>query len=117
MNTIYRMVASIRFAIITKISKLKLVIDIKDDWIYQTTFISSNFLIKAIERKLEKFCVKNADRIILVTQRSHSDYTERFPQFEDKFELIPNGCDVREYEKYWEIAKKQNPKAGATSVP
>lgn len=96
--------------ILKKITKKKLILDIKDDWIYQTVFLARPLILRKVEKSLEKICIKNANKIILVTQKSLADYSMRYPEFKDKFELITNGCDTQEYSKYWTLTKKSNPK-------
>lgn len=100
----------IQAVIIKKITKKKLILDIKDDWIYQPKFLSRPFIVRRIEEKLEKYCVKNADKIILVTPKSFEDFKVRYPQYKDKFSMITNGCDIEEYKKYWNINYKPNAK-------
>lgn len=100
----------IQAAIIRKLTDTKLILDIKDDWVYNTKFLSKSFIIKYIESKLERFSVKNADRVILVTQRSYDDFCKRFPRIKEKFSLITNGCDIEEYEPYWKVKYKKSSK-------
>jgi len=97
-------------AILKKLTKRKLIVDIKDDWVYQTKFLEKNRFIQSIERMLEKFVIKNADKVILVTEMSYDDFQTRYPNMKNKFELITNGCDVSEYEKTWEIEYPKNNK-------
>lgn len=82
-------------------SNLPLVIDIKDDWIVEPRFRGLKRFRKGIESSMERRCIDAADKIILVTQRSHDEYYSRYPEHRDKFELIHNGCDVEEYKNYW----------------
>lgn len=51
-----------------------------------------------IERRLESWVVKTADKVILVTEWSQKAFTGRYPtQPDGKFVLIPNGCDLMEF--------------------
>lgn len=97
-------------AILKKITKTKLILDIKDDWIHQNKFKSKNLIIRKLELSLEKFCVKTADKVILVTESSLNDFDQRYTNSISKFELIPNGCDLSEYRKYWDIKFERNEK-------
>lgn len=97
-------------AIISRLSNRKLIIDIKDDWIYQTKFRTRPFLFRKIEERMEKFCIRTAHKVILVTQDSYNDFSRRYPSDLTKFELITNGCDVDEYRELWNIPHKKNKK-------
>jgi glycosyltransferase involved in cell wall biosynthesis len=88
----------------------RIVLDIKDDWIHQTRFINQPYLFRKIEGWMERFCIRNADKVILVTENSYDDFRKRYPQFINKFELITNGCDIEEYEKYLDKGYAKNTK-------
>lgn len=93
----------IQAVLISKIIHKKLIIDIKDDWTTRPAFKLKPILIRKFEQWMERFCIKNADRIILVTQSSFDDFNKRYTKYKDKFSLITNGCDVSEYVNYWQI--------------
>jgi glycosyltransferase involved in cell wall biosynthesis len=97
-------------AIVKKLTKTKLILDIKDDWIHQNRFKSKNLLLRKIELSLEKFCIKTADKVILVTKSSLNDFSSRYPSFKNKFYLIPNGCDLVEFKKHWSSEETRNEK-------
>ncbi len=89
-------------ALIKKITKKKLVLDIKDDWMHMTRFNDNpRALQRKLEIRMERFCVNHADKVILVTESSLNDFIRRYPKQKDKFVLITNGCDVSEYKNYW----------------
>jgi glycosyltransferase involved in cell wall biosynthesis len=95
-------------AIIKKITKVKLILDVKDDWMHDRRFEGKSGLTKMIETSMERFCVRSSDKVILVTSSSQQDFIKRYPSFKSKFELISNGCDVEEYVKHWEIKRTKN---------
>ena len=55
-------------------------------------------MIRMIERRLESWVVKTADKVILVTEWSKNAFLDRYPtQPSDKFVFISNGCDLGEF--------------------
>jgi glycosyltransferase involved in cell wall biosynthesis len=51
-----------------------------------------------IERRLESWAIKTADKVILVTEWSKNAFLERYPtQPSYKFVFISNGCDLGEF--------------------
>ena len=60
--------------------------------------IPNPHLIRMIERRLESWAVKMADKVILVTEWSKKAFLERYPSEPDeKFVFISNGCDLEEF--------------------
>lgn len=80
---------------------LPLVMDIKDDWLIEPRFRGLKRYRKGLEASMEARCIAAADRVITVTPNSYDAYRARYPEEEDKFELIHNGCDMEEYKPYW----------------
>ena len=75
-----------------------LVLDFRDDWIDTPWFHSRPGIIRLIERKLERWVVKIADKVVLVTEWSRNAFLERYPsEPKEKFILITNGCDLEEF--------------------
>ena len=75
-----------------------LILDFRDDWIDAPFYHSKPTIIRVIERRLESWVVKIADKVILVTEWSRNAFQERYPtQPSDKFVFIPNGCDLEEF--------------------
>ncbi len=75
-----------------------LILDFRDDWIGTPWHQSRPFIVRLIERNLESWVVKKADKVILVTEWSKNAFLKRYPkQPNDKFVLIPNGCDLKEF--------------------
>lgn len=75
-----------------------LILDFRDDWIDTPWHHSMPSIIQRIERRLERWVVGIADKIILVTEWSRDSFLKRYPdQPRDKFIFIPNGCDLEEF--------------------
>ncbi len=75
-----------------------LVLDFRDDWIDTPWHQSMPSITQSVERRLERWVVGIADKVILVTEWSRSSFVKRYPsQPSDKFILIPNGCDLAEF--------------------
>jgi glycosyltransferase involved in cell wall biosynthesis len=76
-----------------------LVLDFRDDWIDTPWYLSKPKMIRKIESMFEKWAVKTADKVILVTEWSREAFQDRYPtQPKDKFALVPNGFDLEDYD-------------------
>jgi len=86
-------------AVLLKLLTTKpLILDFRDDWIETPFFYSKPRVTRFIERRLERWVVKNSERVLLVTERSRNAFTSRYPKEpEDKFVFLPNGCDLEDY--------------------
>lgn len=81
-----------------RLSGRPLVLDFRDDWINTPWHNSRPRMIRMIERRLESWVVKTADKVVLVTERSRNAFLDRYPsQPREKFVFIPNGCDLVEF--------------------
>lgn len=75
-----------------------LVLDVRDDWIDTTAYNANPPIRRNIERRMERWIVKLADRVVLVTEASKAGFLERYPdEAASKFIVIPNGCDLEEF--------------------
>ena len=80
------------------LTKKPLVLDFRDDWIDTPSYLSKPKMIRKINRILENWAVNTANEVILVTEWSRRAFQVRYPtQPEDKFTLVPNGCDLGEF--------------------
>jgi glycosyltransferase involved in cell wall biosynthesis len=76
----------------------RLLLDFRDDWIDTTEFRAKGSIRRVIERRMERWSVKVADKIVLVTEASKHGFMERYSQESgNKFVVIPNGCDLEEF--------------------
>jgi len=74
-----------------------LILDYRDDWIDTPWYQSKPRIRRLIERKLESWAVRTADKVILVTEWSKDLFLKRYPKESvDKFVFISNGCDLDE---------------------
>jgi len=85
-------------AVLKRLTGKPLLLDFRDDWIDTPWHRSKPWLNRWIERRLEKWAVKTADRVILVTEWSKNAFVARYPREpKGKFIFIPNGCDLDDY--------------------
>ena len=90
--------ASLVGACLKLVTGKPLVLDFRDDWVGTPWYASKRPILRAINRWLESWVVGAADKVILVTEWSRNAFLRRYPsQAPDKFELIPNGCDLEEF--------------------
>ena len=68
--------------------------DFRDPWV-GNVFISNNHSEKRVkkESQMEREVIKNADKIIMVTENITEMYKENYPEYSDKFITITNGFD------------------------
>jgi glycosyltransferase involved in cell wall biosynthesis len=77
-----------------------LILDFRDDWVNTPWYYSKPKIIRMINRKLERWAAKKADKVVLVTDWSRNAFTTRYStQPKEKFILISNGCDLQEIAK------------------
>ena len=75
-----------------------LVLDYRDDWIDTPWYLLKPAIRRWIERRLERWAVNTADKVILVTDWSRRAFMNRYPtQPIDKFETISNGYDFVDF--------------------
>ncbi len=92
-----------------------LVLDYRDDWIDTPWFNSKPALFRHVERRMEYWAVKAADKIVLVTEWSRNAFLKRYPKEPvDKFILIPNGCDLNDFTSLIPSPSKLDPNSRFT---
>ncbi len=75
-----------------------LVLDFRDDWVDTPWCRTRPALVQAVNRLLERWTVRTAARVILVTPRSRDAFRQRYPHApEARFVYIPNGVDLADY--------------------
>lgn len=83
-----------------------LILDYRDDWIDTPWYQSKPGIRRLIERKLESWVVRTADKVILVTEWSKDLFLKRYPKESvDKFVFISNGCDLDELKRLRNLPK------------
>jgi len=89
--------------------KLKWIADLRDPWtdiyynkeLYRTKFAESR------DQKLEKKCIENADKIIVVSKSIASLFAKKYVQSKSKISIIPNGYDETDFENLKHIETEQ----------
>ncbi len=85
-------------ALLKRLTHRPLIVDYRDDWIDTPWFRAKPRAVQWLERRLERWIVGTADRVVLVTPASHTAFVARYPQRPlQTFNLIPNGCDLAEF--------------------
>ena len=85
-------------AFLKRLTGKPLILDFRDDWIGTPWYHSKPGMIRMFERRMERWAVKTADKVILVTEWSKNAFLERYPgEPRDKFYFISNGCDLEEF--------------------
>jgi glycosyltransferase involved in cell wall biosynthesis len=75
-----------------------LVLDFRDDWIDTPWHRAKPKLAQWMERRMERWAVGLADRVVNVTEWSRNAFLARYPEMpETKFVLVPNGYDLEDY--------------------
>lgn len=89
-------------ALLSKFTRKPLVLDIKDDWVGSSIFQHKSPWRKAIDARAERWLIGRASAVVLVTEHSYSIYKQRYSAIRNpgKFYLVPNGCDLEEYQAY-----------------
>jgi glycosyltransferase involved in cell wall biosynthesis len=90
--------------------KKPLVLDLKDDWVGSPTFLQKNIVRQKIETLLEMMIVRTSSAVITATPPSFQLYKDRYRYLRtpEKFHLIPNGCDLTEYQRLETRTRKIN---------
>lgn len=89
-------------AILKKISRKPLVLDFRDEWtgFSQYYFPEKISFIRHIEKVVERFVVKNADRVVSVTQPIVQNFKDNYrDQDSAKFICITNGYDPDDFKR------------------
>jgi glycosyltransferase involved in cell wall biosynthesis len=85
-------------AALKRLTGRPLALDFRDDWVDTPWHHVKPRLVRWIQRHLEKWAVKTADQVILVTERSRNTFAARYPEeLDEKFVLVPNGCDLEDF--------------------
>jgi len=85
-------------AVLKRLTGKPLIIDFRDDWIDTPWFNSMPKFRRMIERRLENWAIKIADKVTLVTEWSQQSFIDRYPnQPKEKFVFISNGCDLEDF--------------------
>jgi glycosyltransferase involved in cell wall biosynthesis len=81
-----------------KRSGLPWVADFRDPWVGNTALRIPTRLHRFLVRVLEGLVVRQADRVLVVSEPMRRDFIKRYPELqEDKFLAIPNGFDEGDF--------------------
>ncbi len=83
--------------ILKKLYQLPLVCDIRDDWGGNPLIEKRSSLLRRIEDAMERWVVRNADAVVVMTAESKDLWCRRHPGRADRFVLIPNGYSEDEF--------------------
>lgn len=70
-----------------------LVLDFRDPWTLNPQAPDHLPLHRWLARRMERACIRAADRVILNTESTFEAYRAYYPQWADRFTWIPNGFD------------------------
>ena len=73
--------------------KIPYVVDYRDEWVLNPFYATSLPWRRVIERRLERWCLAGASRVVFVSQASATRYATRHPDLASRFVTIPNGFD------------------------
>jgi glycosyltransferase involved in cell wall biosynthesis len=80
------------------LTRKRLILDFRDDWIDTPWYQGKPAIVRFVNRRMERWAVKHADRVVLVTEWSRKAFLERYPtEPHEKFVLVSNGCDLEEF--------------------
>jgi glycosyltransferase involved in cell wall biosynthesis len=82
---------------IKKMFKIPLVCDVRDDWVGNPLTQRNSRLLNSIEAKMEKWIVKNSNKIVVVTDASYRLWLKRYPDNKDKICVVHNGYNEQEF--------------------
>lgn len=85
-------------AVLKVFTRKPLIVDFRDDWVDTPWYHSRPAIVRLINRAMERWVVRVADKVVLVTDWSKRGFLDRYPrESRDKFVLLPNGCDLEEF--------------------
>lgn len=72
------------------------VADFRDPWIGNAFAPPLPRPYRALQRRMERWIVSNAQRVVLATGRMVDQYADRYPDLAERFVHLPNGYDLAE---------------------
>jgi glycosyltransferase involved in cell wall biosynthesis len=85
-------------ALLKLLTGKRLILDFRDDWVDTPFYHSKPAIIRLINRRLESWVLRMADKVVLVTEGSRKAFIQRHPtQPIEKFAFISNGCDLEDF--------------------
>ena len=74
--------------------------DFRDQWTDNIQFnrhLQKRSWRTRLEKRMEYDIVRDADRVVSVTETAHESFQRRYPEFHEKFVQIPNGFDESDF--------------------
>jgi glycosyltransferase involved in cell wall biosynthesis len=84
-------------AILSRLTRLPLVIDFRDAWVGNPAEKSNRRLIARSNGFLERFCVRSARFVVCTTDGIKRDFETRYPRWPGKYVTITNGFDQSDF--------------------
>ena len=85
-------------ALLSRATGRPYVMDLRDEWTIRALTRSRLPWRIAIERVLERWCVRRAAAIVVVSEESRARYAARYPRAASRLVVIPNGFDPEDFE-------------------
>lgn len=86
-------------SILARRKQIPHVMDLRDEWTLRPLTRSRLPWRVALERRLERWCIRRAAAVVLVSEESRERYAAAYPRFAARFSLIPNGFDPEDLEE------------------
>jgi glycosyltransferase involved in cell wall biosynthesis len=89
--------------------KLRWIADLRDPWteIYYNKKLYRTFFAKKKDYKMEQLCLKNADKIVVVSEDIKRNFGDNRKEIIDKIYVIPNGFDENDFANLEVQSKKK----------
>jgi glycosyltransferase involved in cell wall biosynthesis len=86
------------------------VIDLRDEWTLRPLTKSRLPWRNLAERRIERWCLRRADAVVVVSDESRRRYAETYPDLADRLTVIPNGFDPEDIDAVGSV----RPPSGST---
>ncbi len=85
--------------ILSKLFRKPWVADFRDPILDSSGYNPVSYLRFWVDRSLEKLIVKNADKVLVISENYKTIIINRYPKFENKFIYLPNGYDPQLFKR------------------
>jgi glycosyltransferase involved in cell wall biosynthesis len=97
-------------SILARRRRIPHVIDLRDEWTLRAMTRSRLPWRVFAERQMERWCMRRASRVVVVSHESRDRYAATYPEIADRLTVIPNGFDPEDLE----LVPSDRPPIGAT---
>jgi glycosyltransferase involved in cell wall biosynthesis len=84
-------------AILARVTRRPFIADLRDPWRVEEAAPYPTRLHASLDRRWERFVLRTASRVVVVTAEMADEYRRRFPTYADKLRIIYNGFDQKDY--------------------